>query len=49
MAVQGGTVSHYYILVIRKFIGFCRFSDTAFGFPFSVKQFHPAEFGICTI
>ena len=22
MAVQGGTVSHYYILVIRKFIGF---------------------------
>ena len=22
MAVQGGTVSHYYILVIRKFIDF---------------------------
>ena len=27
MAVEGGTVSHYFILVIRKFIDFMSFSD----------------------
>ena len=33
MAVEGGTASHYFILVIRKFIDFfCRFSDIVRGF-----------------
>ena len=32
MAVEGGSVSHYFILVIRKFIGLCRFLDIVCGF-----------------
>ena len=39
MAVEGGTVSHYYILVIRKFIDLCRFSDIACGFLFLLNNF----------
>ena len=36
---QGGTVSHYYILVNRKFFGFCRFSDIACSFLFLLNNF----------
>ena len=49
MAVQGGTVSHYYILVIRKFIDFMSLFRHSVWFSFSVKQFPSAEFGICII
>ena len=34
MAVQGGIVSHYFILVIRKFIDFMSLSDIVRGFLF---------------
>ena len=40
MAVEGGTVPHYYFLVIRKL---------SVWFSFSVKQFPSEEFGICNI
>ena len=49
MAVEGGTVSHYYILVIRKFIDFMSLFRHSVWFSFSVKQFPFAEFGICNI
>ena len=49
MAVGGRTVSHYYILVIRKFIDLMSVFRHCVGFPFSVKQFPFAEFGICNI
>ena len=49
MAVQGGTVSHYYILVIRKFIDFISLFRHSVWFSFSLKQFPSAEFGICNI
>ena len=49
MAVQGGTVSHYYILVIRKFIDFMSLFRHSVWFSFSVKQFPSAEFRICNI
>ena len=49
MAVEGGTVSHYYILVIRKFIDFMSLFRQGVWFSFSFKQFPPAEFGICNI
>ena len=49
MAVEGGTVSHYYILVIRKFINFISLFRHSMWFSFSVKQFPSAEFGICKI
>ena len=39
MAVEGGTVSHYYILVIRKFIVLCRFSDIVCSFLFLLNNF----------
>ena len=39
MAVEGGTVSHYYILVIRKFIDFMSLFRHSVWFCFSVKQF----------
>ena len=39
MAVEGGTVSHYYILAIRKFIDLCRFSDIVCGFLFLLNNF----------
>ena len=48
-AVEGGTVSHYYILVIRKFIDFMSLFRHSVWFSFSVKQFPFAEFGICNI
>ena len=35
MAVEGGTVSHYYILIISKFLILCRFSAIVCGFLFS--------------
>ena len=38
MAVEGGTVSHYYILVIRKFIDFMSLFRHSVWFSFSVKQ-----------
>ena len=49
MAVEGGTVSHYYILVIRNFIDFMPLFRHSVWFSFSVKQFPFAEFGICNI
>ena len=52
MAVEGGTISrypisHYYILVIRKFIDFMSLFRHSVWFYFSVKQFLFAEVGIC--
>ena len=47
MADQGGTVFHYHILVIRKFIDFMSLFRHNVWFSFSVKQFPFAEFGIC--
>ena len=50
MAVEGGTVSQYYILVIRKFIDLMSLYRQSEWFSFSVKQFPSAEFGIiCNI
>ena len=49
MAIEGGTVSHDYILVIRKFIDFMSLFRHSVWFSFSVKQFPSAEFGICNI
>ena len=49
MAVEGGTVSHFYIWVIRKFIDFMSLFRHSVWFSFSVKQFPSAEFGICNI
>ena len=49
MAIEGGTVSHDYILVIRKFIGLMSLFRHSVWFSFSVKQFPSAEFGICNI
>ena len=49
MAAQGRTVSHYYILVIRKFFGFVSLFRHSVWFSFSVKQFPSAEFGIYNI
>ena len=49
MAVEGGTVSHYYILVIRKFIDMMSLFRQSMWLSFSVKQFPFAEFGICNI
>ena len=43
---QGRTVSHYYILVIRKFFDFMSLFRLSVWFSFSVKQFPSAEFGI---
>ena len=37
--VEGGTVSHYYILVIRKLLILCRFSDIVCGFLFLLNNF----------
>ena len=37
MVAQGGTVSHYYILVIRKFFGFMSLFRHSVWFSFSVK------------
>ena len=39
MVVEGGTVSHYYILVIRKFIDLMSFSDIVCGFLFLLNNF----------
>ena len=39
MAAQGGTVSHNYILVTRKFGVLCRFSDIVCGFLFLLNNF----------
>ena len=49
MAVRGGTVSHYYILVIRKFIDSMSLFKYSMWFSFSVKQFPSAEFGMYNI
>ena len=46
MAVEGGTVSHYYILVIRKFIDFMSLFRHTVWFAFSFNQFSSAEFEI---
>ena len=46
MAVQGETVSHYYVLAIRKFIDFMPLFRHGMWFSFSVKQFSSAEFGM---
>ena len=47
MAIQGGTVSHYHILVIHNFFYFMSLFKHGVWFSFSVKQFPSAEFGIC--
>ena len=39
MAVEGGIVSHYYILVIRKFIDFLSLFDMVCGFRFLLNNF----------
>ena len=49
MAAQGGTVSHYYILVNRTFFGFMSLFRHGVWFSFSVKEYPSAEFGICNI
>ena len=49
LAASGETVSHYYILVIRRFIDFMSLFTHRVSFSFSVKQFPSAEFGICNI
>ena len=49
MAVEGRTVSQYFILVIRKFIDLMSLYRHSVWFSFSVKQFPSAEFGICNI
>ena len=49
MVVEGGTVSHYYILVNRKFIYFMSLFRHSVWFSFSVKQFPSADFGVCNI
>ena len=49
MAVQGETVSHYYILVIRKFMILCRFSDIVCGFLFLFNNFPLQSLRICSI
>ena len=49
MAVEGGSVSHHYILVIRAFVDFMSLFRHRVWFSFSVKQFPSAEFGICNI
>ena len=49
MAVEDGTVSHYYILVIRKFFDFMSLFRHSVQFPLSVKEFPSAGFGICNI
>ena len=46
MAVEGGTVSHYYILVIRKFIDFMSLFRRSVWFAISFNQFSSAEFEI---
>ena len=48
MAVEGGTVSHYYILVIRKFIDFMSLFRHSVWFSFPVKQFPFAELEYAT-
>ena len=48
MAVEGGTVSHYYILVIRKFIDLMSLFKHSVWFSFSVKQFPSAELEYAT-
>ena len=49
LAASGGTVSHYYILLICKFIDFMSLFRHCMWFSFSVKQFPSAEFGICNM
>ena len=49
MAVEGGTVSHHYILVIRKFIDFMSLFRHGVSFAVSCKQFSFAEFRMCNI
>ena len=39
MAIQGGTVSHYHILVIHNFFLLCRFSNMVCGFLFLLNNF----------
>ena len=49
MAVEGGTLSQYYILVIRKFIDLMSLYRHSVWFSFPVKQFPSAQIGICNI
>ena len=48
MVVEGGTVSHYYILVIREFIDFMLLFRHSVWFSFSVKQYPSAELEYAT-
>ena len=45
LAAKGGTVSHYYIWVIRNFFDLMSLFRHNGCFSFSVKQFSSAEFG----
>ena len=49
VAIKGGTVSHHYILVIRKFIDFMSLFRHSVWFALSFKQFSFAEFRMCNI
>ena len=49
MAVEGGTVSHYHLLVIRKFINFMSLFRHSVWFALSFNQLSLAEFRICNI
>ena len=50
IAAQGGNVCHYYILVIRNFLGLMSLLRHRMWFSFLVKQFSSAEFGkLCNI
>ena len=47
IAAHDGTVSHYCIFVVRKFFDFMSLFRHSVSFSVSVKEFSPAEFGIC--
>ena len=49
MAVKGETVSHYFVLVISKFIDFMSLFRHSVWFALSFKQFSFAELRMCNI
>ena len=49
MAVESGTVSPYFILIIRKLFNLTSLFVHSMWFSFSFEQFFSAEFEICNI
>ena len=49
MAVEGGTISPYFILIIRKFFNLMSLFIHSMWFSFPFEQFFSAEFEICNI